>query len=104
MYWPRKLCDPWVMRPGQLRSLLQVLRANGVTEFSGVDGKGTVSIKLADARAPLPVLKGKAAKLEPPLSEAGRVMQQLQTPEAADMLKKLGVPAETMADVLVGLS
>jgi hypothetical protein len=40
------------MRVGQLRSLLQVLRANGVTEFSGVDGKGTVSIKLADrARA-----------------------------------------------------
>ena len=92
------------MRVGQLRILLQVLRANGVTEYQGVDGKGTVTLKLADARAPLPVVKGKAAKPEPPLSEAGRVMQQLQTPEAADMLKKLGVPAETMADVLVGLS
>ena len=92
------------MRVGQLRSLLQVLRANGVTEYQGVDGKGTVSIKLADARAPLPVVKGKADKAGPPLSEAERVRQQLQTPEAADMLKKIGVPAETMADVLVGLS
>ena len=92
------------MTAGRLRALLTILRANGVTEYQGGDGKGTVSIKLADARAPLPVVKGKADKAGPPLSEAGRVMQQLQRPEAADMLKKLGVPAETMADMLVGLS
>ena len=92
------------MTAGRLRALLTILRSNGVTEFSGIDGKGTVSIKLADARAPLPMVKGKGAKPEPPLSEAERVMQQLQTPEAADMLKKIGVPAETMAEVLVGLS
>ena len=92
------------MTAGRLRALLTILRANGVTEYQGVDGKGTVSIKLTGVVAPQPVAKGKSVKPEPPLSEAGRVMQQLQTPEAVDMLKKLGVPAETMADVLVGLS
>ena len=90
------------MRVGQLRSLLQVLRAAGVSEYQGVDGKGTLTLKLG-GEVVAPAARGKA-KAEAPLSEAGRMVAQLQTKEAAETLKRLDVPVEIAAEILGGMA
>ena len=93
------------MRVGQLRSLLQTLRAAGVTEYQAPDGKrGTLTLKLAGGFAePLPERKGKA-KTEPAATEDERLRKHLSTPGAQNVLKELGVTAELMAEELRGLA
>jgi hypothetical protein len=92
------------MRVGMLRSLLTILRAAGVTEFSAPDGKGTLTLKLAGGFAePLPAAKSKP-RAEPVLTAEDQLAKHLATPSAQATLKALGVPADLMAEELRGLA
>ena len=90
------------MRLGALRALLTTLRANGVTDYIAPDGKGTLTLKLG-GEVVAPVVRGKS-KAEAPVSEAGRMVAQLQTKEAAETLKRLDVPVEIAAEILGGMA
>lgn len=92
------------MRTGQLKSLLAVLRAAGVSEFS--DLKSGVSVKLS-ASVPVPVAVPRGKKTEPtPLltREAQLAAELRQSKPAQEALLKLGVDVETAAEVLRDVS
>lgn len=93
------------MRVGQLKSLLAVLRAAGVSEFA--DTKSGVSVKLsASAPTPVAVQRGKKSQQpEPLLTRQAQLAAELRSSKAAqDELLRLGVDAETAAEVLRDVS
>lgn len=84
------------MRTGELKSLLTVLRAHGVSEFSDV--KRGVSVKLG---GPTVAPAGKTKPEQPPASLHEQILGSKQ---AQGALKDLGVDAAAAAEVLGDVS
>lgn len=84
------------MRTGELKSLLTILRAHEVSEFSDV--KRGVSVKLGVAVAPV------ASKAKPVADTQSLQEQILSSKRAQEALKNLGVDAGAAAEVLVDVS
>jgi hypothetical protein len=90
------------MRTGELKSLLTVLRACGVSEFSDV--KRGVSVKLGSAPVAVSSSK-KSEKVEDPTTAQEQLREQmLGSKKAQQALTKLGVTADSMAEVLSDVS
>jgi hypothetical protein len=84
------------MRTDELKSLLAVLRAAGVSEFSDV--KRGVSVKLGGPTV-APASKAKPEREPPSLQE-----QMLASKPAQTALKNLGVDAAAAVEVLADVS
>lgn len=84
------------MRVGELKSLLAVLRAHGVSEFT--DTKRCVSLKLGGQPVTL-ASKAKPEREPPTLQE-----QLLGSKTAQATLKELGVDAAAAAEVVSDVS
>jgi hypothetical protein len=87
------------MRVGQLRSLLSTLRAAGVSEYS--DTKSGVVLKFGAGWVPLEAGKAKD-KRKDDLPQT--LAQKLESPEAREAMKGLGITSETAHEVLNGFT